>query len=176
MFAIWPVCIHRTAGTWRLNLSRRFARGLSGFVGAYPLYARNLRIRTIGLIFAGPISSVTAAALCISLAGTVGGSGLQSVSTLLRGIAACSILSAVVSFLPFAKRRKTDGRHILEILFGKAAFLRSIAIWSLTCPTNNLRPRQWDPDLVSLALNDALLIQQPGLESTVHWLRYNWCA
>lgn len=133
-------------------------------------------MRTIGFILAGPIFSVSAAALCIRLAGAADGDGLQGISILMKGIAVCSLLFALASFLPFAKAGKTDGRHILEILFGKAAFLRSIAIWSLVCPTNNLRPRQWDPGLVSLALDDAVLIQQPGVESIVHWVRYNWCA
>lgn len=177
MFSIWPVCAHRARGTWHLDYSRRFVRGLSGFVGAYPLYATNLRIRTIGLISAGPISSAAAAGLCIWLANISERNGLQGASPLLRGIAVCSILCALASFLPSAKHGKSDGRQILEILCGKAAFLRLIAIWALTCPTSKLRPSQWDPGLVSLALNDAVCIGTTAeLGSTVHWLRYNWCA
>ncbi len=176
MFAIWPVCVHRMGGTWRLDFSPRFARGVSGFVGAYPLRARNLRVRTIGWIFAGPLSSIASAVVCIWLADISIENGLEGISIFLRGVAVCSMVCALVSFLPFATRGKSDGRHIVEILCGKTALLRLAAMWSLTCATSRLRPRQWDPGLVSLALNDSVSIRQPGIESTVHWLSYNWCA
>ena len=62
-----------------------------------------------------------------------------------------------------------------ELLTRKSAWLRANAIWSLLGANNTLRPREWNPALVSLALSRPTA-DSADLSSSLQWLKYNWCA
>ncbi len=182
VLAVWPVSLYRTPTTWRLGPFRGFAPGLFGLVRAYPVHAQGLQRRAIAMTLAGPAFSIGACAICTFVVPDVlDKDSYGHIAAFLGFVGLWSFFAAAMSLLPVPSRPmlpRTDGRRVLDLLFGRKGLLRASAIFSLNSPTSMLRPREWAVGLVTLAFDDSIDMRPLGLnfESAVHWLKYNWYA
>ncbi len=76
--------------------------------------------------------------------------------------------------IPVARNNlKTDGRQILELVFGGKSIIRRYVIQSLILSARELRPREWEAGLVTLAFDDSVELNPSlNLDPTMHYLRY----
>jgi hypothetical protein len=176
-FAAWPLCLDRFNGSWRLTRLSGLKGAFSGFVQAYPLTSRQLRMRVLAFSAAGPgISVVFGATAALAAAHLEAGSA--DLAAFSGWVSLWSFLIAFVSVLPTRTRNiRSDGRSLLELVGGKPGLLREYAIFSLISSNGELRPREWDKGLVELALDTSIEVSPPlDLEATLQFVRYQRSA
>lgn len=175
-FAAWPLRIHRAGASRRI--ATRFSLKASGFVRVWSGDARDLRIRAIALILGGPLFSLVVAVIFFGVAHLADPGSSGEVPQILRSVAIWCVAGTLLNLLPVAAGEvKTDGWQIVQLLRGRTTFLRSVAAGALMSGSEN-RPREWDPALLSVALDglDSGEAMDSKVRSVLLWLRYNWCA
>lgn len=180
MFAVWPFCLGRKRSEWKLV---RYHPRASGFVSMTPRSATRLRSREIRMIAAGPAASLAVAmggGLVVQQVERAGAD--YRLALFVNAVRGISLLIALISLLPLGTPIQTDGLLILRLMRGDHAFLRAWALRALWFPGSRLRPREYDPELVSLALDETVRLPVNGMNSdarnrtAVEWAKYNWYA
>jgi hypothetical protein len=165
--SVAPVQIRRAGSGWRLSFTGWTGQP-DGMVHALPRTIRGLRWRWAIHVSAGPLASLTAAAVCgavimalhVAWTNTSGSSGgdLHFVVPM----AACGVLG-VLSFTSFLnlipgallpgvfRGSRTDGSQLIDLIRGGARTLGQVVSEMLASATRaGLRPRDWDAEWVRL--------------------------
>ncbi len=87
------------------------------------------------------------------------------------GLGFLSVIPTSFGFL------RSDGLQLVELLFGMSGILRLYAMNSLFSCGDELRPRQWDPGLVELAVDANVKLPPPTDWDSLAWfIRYQYSA
>jgi hypothetical protein len=134
-------------------------------------------MRVFVMVAAGPSASTI-----VGAGAALAGTRLERVSGGLAAFTAgsglWSVVLGLIAFLPMRlEHRKSDGRQLLEMAFGRSGSLRLTALASLLNSADERRPRDWDTGLVELALDSSIDVDLPvNLGPILHYIRYQWYA
>lgn len=169
-FGLGPFGFHRERGSWQGPVW-----SLRGFVAHCPISARYLRTKAFVITLAGPASSFSFAAICSWTAAHLRGVLGEDGASFFEITATYSLMAGVFSLIPLRVRDlQCDGALLLGYLSRGSHAHRCLAIAFLNaCSKNGLRPREWDTQLASMALDGS---ERSTNDSFTNFMRYNWCA
>ncbi len=193
-FSFWPICVRRTKERWHFVRPPLTPLEALGFVQFVPCHARQLRARVAWIIGGGPAVSIFVSALAAGIANSRIARLDSNLSLLAWGLSFWSAVAGLSSLIPITTgTMATDGKKLIELCRGERSLLRWYAVSGLLDAASRVRPQDWDPQLVALAVDSSVELRTPdqnlttlrlnntelspsqhALESAVQRLRFFW--
>jgi len=165
-----PVALYRTDRSWRLAWWVRFK--MPGGVVCCPVGERHFRIRVFFLTAAGPFASLLSSGAFGWLAANLDSTWLHSLTGWFSATALFSFWFGLGNLLPVnTPLGPSDGLWMWMAARRSKDADRQLAFWLLRASSiGGLRPREWSPALVKLALLGS------GPDALSKTFEYNWYA
>jgi Zn-dependent protease len=121
--SIWPLILRRTAQSWEMAWAGFSLKSMRGYLKSYPLYSERLRVRKMGLIFAGPAASGCATVVCLWARTHL--AAPKQLYNLMAEVALISFVDAVLNVVP--GRKASDGGQLWALLRNKSTAVEDTA-------------------------------------------------